>query len=100
MTVASPVATNAGATSNPVAGSKGLMRSAAGLIGMVVAVGCACPAWGYIDIQPTLGRIVNEARVVFVARVEKVSREKRAIIYSHAQDVKGTWARGPRVRHQ
>jgi hypothetical protein len=50
------------------------------ILGTVLVATGARPAAAYVDIQPTLGRMVNEARWVFVVRVERVSREKGAII--------------------
>ena len=47
------------------------------------------PARGYIDITPTLGRVIAESHWIAVVQVEKVHREKRAILYSKITDLKG-----------
>src|SRR5687768_13537459 len=68
-----------------------------------VAVACllafAAHASAYFDASPTLGRLVREATNVVVLRVDKVSREKRAIVYTKVADLKGTHA-GEQVKHQ
>lgn len=56
-------------------------------------------ALAYVDISPSLGRIVNESRYIVVVQVEKVSREKRGIIYTKVADVKGEFPLAT-VRHQ
>ena len=48
------------------------------------------PAWGYVDATPSLGKVLNDATTIVVLRVEKVSAEKRIIIYKKVTDLKGT----------
>lgn len=67
---------------------------------LVLALGgWATPARAYIDVTPTLGRLVNDASNVVVLQVEKVSREKRVIIYKKVADLKGQHP-GEEVKHQ
>ena len=50
-------------------------------------VGLATPAWAYIDASPTLASLTKAATNIVVLRVEKVSREKRVIIYRKVADL-------------
>ncbi len=68
------------------------------IIALVLAL-FAGRAFAYVDITPSLGRIVNESRYITVIQVEKVSREKRGIIYAKVADVKGEFPLAT-VRHQ
>ncbi len=38
-------------------------------------------AHAFIDVIPTLGRVISEARLIVVLQVERVDREKRIILY-------------------
>jgi HEAT repeat protein len=70
------------------------------LLCLIVAVfGLARPAHGYIDAAPTLGRLLNDSTNVVVLRVEKVSRDRRAIIFSKVADLKGKHP-GERIKHR
>jgi hypothetical protein len=58
----------------------------------VVLCGLPNPARAYIDAPPTLGRLVQyDAPHIVVMRVEKVSKEKGAIIYKKVADLKGKY---------
>src|SRR5438045_1281477 len=65
----------------------------------VAVFGLAGPAHGYIDRAPTLGRLLNDSPNVVVLRVEKVSQDRRAIVYSRVADLKGKHA-GEQVKHE
>jgi hypothetical protein len=55
----------------------------------VCLLGLAAPAWAYIDASPTLGRVVKDSPNIVVVRVEKVSKDKKIIIYRKVVDLKG-----------
>jgi HEAT repeat protein len=57
---------------------------------LVVLLSSALPAQAYLDAAPTLGRVLNEASHVAVLQVEKVSVDKRAIIFKKVADLRGT----------
>ena len=42
-----------------------------------------------IEVIPTLGQVINDATHIVVLEVEKVSLEKRVIIYKKLADLKG-----------
>src|SRR5437763_1939908 len=69
------------------------------LYAAVALLGLATPSPAYIDASPTLGRLAKDATNVVVLRVEKVSREKRVIIYRKVADLKGDYPAG-QVKHQ
>jgi len=46
-------------------------------------------AQAYIEVPYTLGRVVNDATVITVLRVEKVDKVKNTIVYSKVEDLKG-----------
>src|SRR5260370_23611695 len=58
----------------------------------------ASPAQAYIDTAPTLGRVLNDSTNVVVLQVEKVSKERRVIIYRKVADLKGVFA-ADHVKH-
>ena len=51
--------------------------------------GLASPACGYIDYAPTLGQLIKDSTHIVVIRVDKVSQEKRAILFQKVADLKG-----------
>jgi HEAT repeat protein len=59
----------------------------------------ACPAQAYVDWAPTLGKTIKDSTNIVVLKVDKVSEEKRAIIFTKVADLKGTFA-AERVNHQ
>ena len=59
----------------------------------------ALPAPGYIDVSPTLGRLINQSSHIVVLRVEMVNLEKRAILFHKVADLKGQSPAEP-IRHQ
>jgi HEAT repeat protein len=48
------------------------------------------PAYAYVDITPSIGSVIADAEAVAVVRVEKVSLEKRVVVYKKLADLKGT----------
>ncbi|HEY7118126.1 MAG TPA: HEAT repeat domain-containing protein, partial [Tepidisphaeraceae bacterium] len=70
------------------------------LLFVATAIVATLPARAYIDIQPTLGRIVNESQWIALVRVEKASRTKRAILYSKVADLLDRWPGDGVIRHQ
>src|SRR5438067_1212893 len=62
------------------------------LYAAVVLCILSTPAPAYIDLPPTLGRLVQyDATFIVVMQVEKVSKEKQAIIYKKVADLKGKY---------
>src|SRR5262249_10276428 len=56
-------------------------------------------AVAYIDSPPhTLGALCDRSTHIIVARIEKISLEKRGIIYRKVSDLKGKYPK-ERVRH-
>src|SRR5262245_26839934 len=49
----------------------------------------AGPTHAYVDWAPTLGKLMKDASNIVVVKVEKVSQEKRVIIYGKVADLKG-----------
>ncbi len=59
---------------------------------LVLLAGGDRPAYGYIDIPaPSLAKLCANTPAIAVLRVEKVSREKRGIVFSKVRDLKGTF---------
>jgi HEAT repeat protein len=57
---------------------------AIGLLGVLCA-----SAQAYIDVTPSLGRIIKDSGQIVVLQVEKVNREKQAVVYRKVTDLKG-----------
>ncbi|MBA2559600.1 MAG: hypothetical protein H0V07_06855, partial [Propionibacteriales bacterium] len=60
---------------------------------------CTTPAFALIDTGPTLGTVINDATNIVVVRVDKVNREKRAVIFQKVADLKGKSGAEP-IKHQ
>jgi outer membrane protein assembly factor BamB len=71
------------------AAAPGLLPAAAVMLLLVVA---NRPAQGFIDLPvQSLAQLCKDAEAIAVLRVEKVSREKKAIVYSKVRDLKGSF---------
>jgi HEAT repeat protein len=53
----------------------------------------------YVDLSPTLARIVNESQTITVAEVERFNADKGVVVLKRVRDLKGTTSDGP-VNHQ
>ncbi len=62
-------------------------------------LGAPAPSWAYMGAYPTLGKLTADASHVVVLRVDRVSREKRVIIFRKVEDLKGQGA-AEVVKHQ
>jgi HEAT repeat protein len=51
------------------------------LLTLLVACFPAVQVYGFIDVIPTLGRLIADSRLIVVLRVEKVDRQKRIILF-------------------
>jgi HEAT repeat protein len=58
----------------------------------------AAPVHGYVDVSPSLGWIIKDATAITVFQVDKVSLEKKAILYKKVADLKGFFP-DAEVRH-
>src|SRR5262249_3647350 len=59
------------------------------LSAMFIVLGAATPSRAYIDSTPTLGKLIADSNNVVVLRVDKVSRDKQAVVYTKVADLKG-----------
>ena len=66
---------------------------------LLILCTAAAPARAYVDAAPTVGAVLNSATHVVELRVDKVSKDKRVIIYSKVSDLKGQDPAG-QVKHQ
>jgi HEAT repeat protein len=55
-------------------------------------------AWAYVDLAPTLGRIVRESQEITLAEVDRFSRDKGAVILRKVRDLKGQTGAEP-IKH-
>jgi HEAT repeat protein len=63
-----------------------------GLCALLVLLGTSTPAWAFLEATPawpTLGKVIGQASHIVVLRVDKVSREKQAVIFTKVADLKG-----------
>lgn len=69
------------------------------IVALAVWCGLAIPAYGYVDFSPTLGQLIKDSTHIVVIRVDKVSQEKRAILFQKVADLKGKFAT-EQINHQ
>ncbi len=64
---------------------------------VLAAAWCLLPgaARAYVDMAPTLARVVHESQVIAVAEVERVSPDKGALILKKVYDLKGELGSDP-----
>jgi hypothetical protein len=68
-------------------------------VAMVCTLGLVHPAPAYVDLAPTLARIVRESQTITVAEITNFSAEKGAIILKKVRDLKGETSADP-IKHQ
>lgn len=66
---------------------------------MILLAWPAASAQAYIDVAPTLGAVLKDSTCICVLQVDKVSRERKVIIFKKLADLKGTHP-GEEVRQQ
>lgn len=69
--------------------------TAAGL----VCLGLASPARAYVDLAPTLGRIVGESQTIAIVEVDQFRRDSGALILKKVRDLKGDAGAVP-IKHR
>jgi HEAT repeat protein len=62
------------------------------LAALLIVLGTAAPSWAYMGSYPTLGKLTADSAHIVVLQVDKVSREKQAVIFKKAADLKGQGA--------
>ena len=65
----------------------------------LLGLGLASPARAYVDLAPTLGRIVTEAREIAIVEVDQFRRDNGALILKKVRDLKGETPGEP-IKHQ
>src|SRR5688572_24844158 len=75
------------------------MKTRPTLFVCALLLAAAPAARAYIDISPTLGRIILESPNIALVEVEKAHREKHIVIYRKVEDIRGHFQDGP-IRHQ
>jgi hypothetical protein len=65
----------------------------------LVCLGLASPARAYVDLAPTLGRIVAEAQQIALVEVDRFDRESGALILKKVRDLKGETGSEP-IKHR
>ncbi len=66
---------------------------------VILILGVSPSVWAYIDLAPTLGKIVGDSQKIALVEVDKFSREKGAVIVKKVCDLKDKLAAEP-IRHQ
>ncbi len=70
---------------------------------LVVMLSCwlmsVATARAYVDLAPTLGRIVRESQAITLAEVDRFSRDKGAVILKKVRDLKGQTGTEP-IKHR
>jgi hypothetical protein len=56
------------------------------------------PAWGYIEVAYTIGKMMAESTNIVVVQVEAVDKEKNTIVYRKVRDLKGVH-NGEQLKH-
>ena len=68
----------------------------------IAAASCLWPvvsARAYVDLSPTLGRVVRESQTITVVEVERFSRDKGVVILKKVHDLKGETGNDP-MKHE
>ncbi len=67
-----------------------MVRYATGLVlAAAWSLSTVAPVHAYVDLAPTLGKIVRESQTITVAEVDRFNRERGAVILKKVRDLKG-----------
>ncbi|MGA2499977.1 MAG: hypothetical protein ABSH20_19740 [Tepidisphaeraceae bacterium] len=76
------------------------MPSVRQLLPLLITLLCLSPhAQGYVDLAPTLAKIVNDAWSISLVEVERFDHDKGMVILKNVRDLKGQSTTGP-IKHQ
>lgn len=78
-------------------GESSRSRFVATVMGVLLCL--ASRAHAYVDLAPTLGKVLGESQSVVLVEVDRFSREKGALILKKVRDLKGQSGADP-IRHQ
>src|SRR5260370_38084712 len=73
-------------------------RLFSGIIATTCCLFPAASARAYVDMAPTLGRVVREAQAIAVVEVDRFNREKGAVILKKVRNLKGDAGNNP-IKH-
>jgi len=65
----------------------------------LLGLGLVSPARAYVDLAPTMGRMVREARTIALVEVDQFRRDSGALILKKVRDLKGETAEEP-IKHR
>src|SRR5579862_3630512 len=68
------------------------------LFAVLLSAAYVASVQAYIDVTPTLGRLIGDSTNIVLLRLERVNPEKRALLFKKVADLKGTSSDKP-VRH-
>jgi HEAT repeat protein len=66
---------------------------------LVLMLALASRSQAYVDLAPTLAKVISDAQTISIVEVDKFSAEKGAAILKKVRDIKGKLADGP-IKHQ
>jgi HEAT repeat protein len=65
------------------------------LAGLLVAATLCSRGYGYVDLAPTLAKIITDSRTVTLVKVDEFDRAKRTVTLSEIKTLKGSKLSGP-----
>jgi HEAT repeat protein len=76
-----------------------MKRSKVLLAAAFLCVLAVSKTWGYVDLSPTLPRIVRESQTITIAEITAFSQERGAVILKKVRDLKGETGSDP-LKHE
>ncbi len=65
---------------------------------LLLSVWLARPAWSYVEVPYTLGKVIEDSTQIVLVEVTRVNKEKGLIIFKKLKDLKGTYD-GDQLKH-
>lgn len=72
---------------------------AATWVGILLAAGLCSRGFAYVDLAPTVAKIISDSRNISLVKVVEFDRAKRTVILEEVRNLRGDKATGP-IRHQ
>jgi HEAT repeat protein len=69
------------------------------LVCLLACLWCATPSYAYIDLAPTLAKVISDSQKIAVVEVVEFSREKRIVVLKEVRPLKGE-ASSDLIRHE